>query len=131
MDDHTAMTLAEKLNGTIRTHTGYAVPYEADIKLPTGRNRAVVPHIKGMSAAQLAKAVTQGQTPSLSDGGVTGKLSLPKQTAQVIAAINGRRSLQQICAQCGLDPFAFGAIWTQIETELTPWGFLVYSRVLL
>ena len=131
MDSVTSMALAEKLNGTIRTHTGYAVAAEAAHGPASGKNRKLVPHIKGLPAKQLAQAIHQGQTPNVGDGGVSGKITLPKEAAQVLAAINGRRSLQEIATACKLDPLAFGALWSRIETQLNPWGFLVYSRVLL
>ncbi|QFT94015.1 hypothetical protein FIU86_14290 [Roseovarius sp. THAF9] len=123
-----AMAVAEKLNGTIRTHTGYAT----DTPRPTasGKTRTLVPHIKGLQAPQLARAVAQGQTPALDTDGIKGKLALPKQAAPVIAAIDGRRNLQEIAAQTGLDPISFGGLWTQVEKALLPWGLLIYSNVL-
>lgn len=127
--DHVArMALAEKLNGTIRTHTGYATDTARPVA--TGKNRALVPHVKGVQAAQLAQAVAQGQAPALETDGIKGTLALPKQTAPCLAAIDGRRSLQDIAAQTGMDPITFGGIWSQIEKALLPWGMLVYSGVL-
>lgn len=123
-----AMAVAEKLNGTIRTHTGYAT----DTPRPTasGKTRTLVPHIKGLQAPQLARAVAQGQTPALDTDGIKGKLALPKQAAPVIAAIDGRRNLQEIAAQTGLDPISFGGLWTRVEKALLPRGLLIYSNVL-
>ncbi|WP_103764876.1 class I SAM-dependent methyltransferase [Roseovarius confluentis] len=123
-----AMAVAEKLNGTIRTHTGYAT--DTPRAPATGKTRTLVPHIKGLQAAQLARAVAQGQAPALDTDGIKGKLALPKQAAPVIAAIDGRRNLQQIAAQTGLDPISFGGLWTKVEKTLLPWGLLVYSNVL-
>ena len=123
-----AMAVAEKLNGTIRTHTGYAT--DTPRAPATGKTRTLVPHIKGLQAAQLARAVAQGQAPALDTDGIKGKLALPKQAAPVIAAIDGRRNLQQIAAQTGLNPISFGGLWTKVEKALLPWGLLVYSNVL-
>ena len=128
LDPIRAMAVAEKLNGTIRTHTGYAT--DTPRSTASGRTRTLVPHIKGLQAAQLARAVAQGQTPALDTDGINGKLALPKQAAPVIAGIDGRRTLQDIAAQTGLDPISFGGLWTQVEKALLPWGMLVYSNVL-
>jgi SAM-dependent methyltransferase len=123
-----AMAVAEKLNGTIRTHTGYAT--DAPRAAASGKTRANVPHLKGLQAAQLARAVAQGQSPAVDTDGIKGKLALPKQAAPCLAAIDGRRSLHDIAAQTGLDPITFGGLWAQVEKVLLPWGMLVYSNVL-
>ncbi len=128
MNSVQAMAVAEKLNGTIRTHTGYAT--ETARAVATGKTRTLVPHIKGLQAAQLARAVAQGQAPALDTDGIKGKLALPKQAAPLIAAIDGRRNLQDIATQTGLDPISFGGLWTQVEKVLLPWGLLLYSNVL-
>lgn len=125
-----AMALAEKLNGTIRTHTAYAAPAEAAPAPATGRNRALVPHLKGVQAAQLARAAAQGQAARVSADGVSEALVLPREAAGAIAAVDGRRSLSQIAAQTGADPIGFGAMWARVEGALAPWGMLLYSSVL-
>jgi len=128
MDPVQAMAVAEKLNGTIRTHTGYAT--DAPRPVATGKTRALVPHVKGVQAAQLARAVAQGQAPALDTDGIKGTLALPKPAALCFAAIDGRRSLQDIAAHTGMDPITFGGLWAQVEKALLPWGMLVYSTVL-
>ena len=125
-----AMAIAEKLNGTIRIHTGYAVSNDHDHTLASGKNRAMVPHIKGVQAKALAQAAQQGQSPKLDTDGVKGTLTLPKASAPLLAAIDGRRSLDDIARLTGTDPISFGATWMQVEKALLPWGMLVYSTVL-
>ncbi|WP_135506239.1 class I SAM-dependent methyltransferase [Roseovarius aestuariivivens] len=130
IDPVTAMALAEQLHGTIRTHTGYAVALE-DARTPaSGRNRALVPQLKGVDAAALARAAATGQTPKLDTDGITGRLSLPRDAAHLIAAVDGRRSLAEIAKGTGMDPMAFGALWSKVEAALLPWGLLLYSGVL-
>lgn len=124
------MALAEKLNGTIKTHVGYAVRGGEARGPATGRNRALVPHIKGLRAADLARAVGQGQSPRLSFGSVSARLNLPKEAARLIAAIDGRRSLQEIAQATGTDPIGMGALWSRVERELSDYGLLVYSSIL-
>lgn len=130
MDERQAMALAEKLNGTIRTHTGYAVAGEEARPPASGRNRGLVPYLKGMQPGQLARAVAGGQGVSLGAGGLTERVSLPRESAPLIAAIDGRRSLSEIAAAARLDPIRFGALWAKIEAGLGPWGMLLYSSVL-
>lgn len=124
------MSLAEKINGTIKTHVGYAVRGSEARSPATGRNRALVPHLKGLRAADLARAVGQGQSPKLSFGSVSARLNLPQEAARLIAAIDGRRSLQEIAQATGTDPIGMGALWSRVERELGDHGLLVYSSIL-
>ncbi len=130
MDEITQMALAEKLNGTIRTHTAYAVSKTEARGPALGSNRKLVPHIKGVQAKALAQAILQGQAPKVGDESLSEALSLPKDAGAILMAIDGRRSLQEIAALTKQDPLAFGALWAQVERKLTPWGLLVYSSVL-
>lgn len=122
------MATAERLLGTIRTHTGYAAARE--VTPPSGKNRALVPHLKGVQVAALAQAVSKGQVVKLGSDGLGGGIDLPATSARLLAAIDGRRSLTEIAAIAGLDPISFGATWTKIEAQLAPWGMLLYSSVL-
>ncbi|WP_299851738.1 bifunctional 2-polyprenyl-6-hydroxyphenol methylase/3-demethylubiquinol 3-O-methyltransferase UbiG [uncultured Roseovarius sp.] len=130
LDRLAAMSVAEKLRGTIKTHVGYAVPAGEGRAPASGKNRSLVPHLKGVEARLLAQAVAQGQAPKLSFAGVNAQLRLPKPAAPLIAAIDGRRSLTQIAAVTKTDPIGMGAIWARIEAELTAWGMLLYSGIL-
>lgn len=124
------MAVAEKLRGTIKTHVAYAVPDAAETGRAKGGNRALVPHLKGVDARALAQAAAQGQAPKLSFAGVEARLSLPKEAAPLLAAVNGRRSLNEIAAAAQADPIAFGALWGKVERELGDWGILLYSGIL-
>ena len=130
MDDATAMAVAEKLRGTIKTHVGYAVAADSGQTPATAKNRNLTPHLKGVQAAELARAVNQGNAPTIDLGGQKIRLQLPKTAAPLIAAINGRRSLNDIAAAANLDPFAFGAAWGRIEGQLAPAGLLLYSSIM-
>jgi hypothetical protein len=48
----------------------------------------------------------------------------------LIAAIDGRRSLQEIAQATGTDPIGMGALWSRVERELSDYGLLVYSSIL-
>ena len=125
-----AMAVAEKLRGTIKTHVGYAVPAGEGRVPASGKNRALVPHLKGTQPQALAQAVAQGQAPKLSFAGIDTRLNLPKAAAPLIAAIDGRRTLADIAAVTNTDPIALGATWSRVEAELADWGMLLYSGIL-
>lgn len=127
LDALTRMAVAERLRGTIKTHVGYAVRASEARGPAGGADRALVPHLKGVRAAELARAIAQGQPPRLVFAGVAARLDLPRTAAPLIAAVDGRRSLAEIAAGTGTDPIAMGALWPQIERELAAWGLLVYS----
>jgi len=108
--------IAEGLNGTIKTHIGYAVPKSAANSRPaTGTNRALTPHLKGIAAGALAKAVSDGRSIPVSEGATKTQLDLPKEAAQLIAGIDGKRSLNEIAATLGMDSISFGATWMKLE----------------
>ncbi|CUH75155.1 class I SAM-dependent methyltransferase [Tropicibacter naphthalenivorans] len=129
MDDAQAMATAEKLRGTIKMHVVYAVPSEDDRKIAKGSNRALIPHLRGVAAGPLAQAVAKGKPLPLTLSGTKTTLTLPKDCAPLIAAIDGRRSLGQIATATGLDPLSFGTRWAKIERELADWGMLLFSTL--
>ena len=63
------MALAEKLTGTIKTHVGYAVRATEARGPARGGKPGLVPHLKGVRAADLARAVAQGKRPVLRANG--------------------------------------------------------------
>lgn len=130
MDSATRMALAEKLRGTIKVHVGYAVPSEAARAPANARNRALVPHLKGVTAGALAQEIAAGRKPTLNFAGIKTRLDLPREAAALIARIDGQRSLSGIAAATGTDPIRMGALWARVDAELTGWGMLLYSRLL-
>jgi SAM-dependent methyltransferase len=124
------MAVAEKLRGTIKTHVGYATRATEARSPAMGRDRALIPHLKGLRATDLARAIASGQTPKLRFNGIEARLSLPKEAAPLLAAIDGRRSLTEIAQATGTDPIAFGSLWARIERDLADHGLLLYSSIL-
>ncbi|MBO9465520.1 class I SAM-dependent methyltransferase [Tropicibacter sp. R15_0] len=127
MRDGAAMAVAEQLTGTIRLHVGYAVPAGEDRKPAKSSNRKLVPHLSGVQAGALAKAVAQGKPIPVGSDGVRSTFTLPKAAAGLIAGIDGRRSLEQIAAGARMDALAFGMAWAPVEKALCGWGLLKYS----
>lgn len=124
------MAVAEKLRGTIKTHVGYATRATEARAPAQGRDRHLSPHLKGLRAPELARAIAAGQNPKLRFNGLEVRLALPKQAAPLIAAIDGRRSLTAIAQVTGTDPVAMGSLWAQIEREMGDHGLLLYSSIL-
>ena len=124
------MALAEKLTGTIKTHVGYAVR-GAEARGPArGGKPGLVPHLKGVRAAELAQAVAQGKRPVLRANGLEARPELPRKAAKLIAAVDGRRTLSEIGRQTDTDPIALGALWGPVERMLGQYGLLLYSNIL-
>ncbi|MGR3376617.1 class I SAM-dependent methyltransferase [Salipiger abyssi] len=130
MDKAAQMAVAEKLRGTIRMHTAYAVAAGAEPPMATGRNRKLVPHLRGVQRQALAKAVAKGKMLPLRLGQLTAEVNLPKEAAALIAGIDGRRSLDEIARAAHLDPLGFGTLWGRVDAALAPWGLLLYSGLL-
>ena len=130
MDPVTRMTLAEKLRGTIRVHTGYAVAQDNPAAEASPATRTLVPHLRGAPAARLAQLVAQGHAIPVTLGGRPEPVTLPRAAAPLLAAIDGRRSLARIAQASGRDPIAFGTLWASVHAALEPCGLLVYSGLL-
>lgn len=130
LDAAQRMAIAEQLRGAIKAHVAYAVPQGAARGLADGRAQTLVPHLKGVQAAPLAQAIAQGKTPKLTFAGIDAVVSLPKDVAPLIGAIDGRRSLAQIAQAARLDPIRMGTLWPSVQRELGDWGLLLYSSAL-
>ena len=130
MDAATRMQVAERLRGTIKVHVGYAVPDDEARAPASARNRALVPHLKGVGARALAQEIAAGRKPTLDFAGIKARIDLPPETAALIAQVDGRRSLAEIAAATRTDPIRMGALWGRIEAELAGWGLLLYSGLL-
>ena len=123
------MALAEKLDGTIKTHVIYAVPKGRVMPVP-GKDMSSVPHLKGVSGADLAREVARKGEITLSRGAGKTRLPLSRDAAPLLAAIDGRKPLAALAQAARLDPFAFNALWRPAERVLVASGILLYSRLL-
>jgi hypothetical protein len=125
------MALAEKLAGTMRVHIAYAVAAgTAAGRVADGRDPALVPHLIGVAPGALAKAVAAGRPVPVTSGGARTELKLPREAAQLLAQINGKRALGEIAGSAGLDDARFAALWARATEGLTRWGLLLYSNFL-
>lgn len=121
------MALAEQLSGTMKVHVGYARPGGAVVPTPDMER---IPHLRGAPSDKLAAAVARGAALPITRGGETVRLTLPKGAAPLLAAVNGRRTLQQIAAGAGADAVEFWALWSHVDRQLGGWGLLLYSDLL-
>lgn len=124
------MQLAEDLRGTFKTHVVYARPKGHVVAPPLGQPDAV-PHLRGAPAQALAQHVARTGQIIIDTAGEAFTFDLPKQAAQVIAGIDGRRSLTKIRTGAGMEPIAFGALWARVEAALCASGMMHYSRLLV
>lgn len=129
MDDMTAMTVAEKLRGTIKKHVGYLVPSNETRPLPKGTKLSLVPRSQFQDMRKLAQVVAQGRPVPLKLDEAEVQLRLPRDTAPLLAAIDNRRSLADIQQAAKMDPLRFGDLWGKVAREMGAWGLLHYSRL--
>jgi hypothetical protein len=122
------MALAEKLDGTIKLHIVYA-GWQDTPGVAQGQGMDV-PHLKGLSAKALAAKVAKTGEITVTLNGTSHEVALPKGAGQLIAGVNGQRSLDEIRNALGLDELAWGALWRPAERALTRYGLLLYSRLL-
>lgn len=124
------MSLAEDLRGTIRMHTGYAVPKARAETMADGRDLALVPHLKGIGSAVLAREIAKRGRISVKTDGEQVTVKIDKTVAPLIAGIDGRMTLAQLAQRAGLDPIAMTALWTPASEALLRHGLIHYSRLL-
>lgn len=124
------MGLAEKLDGTLKTHVVYAA-HRGIAPQKAGTTPDAVPHLKGVAGADLARQVERKGELSLTRGAVRMTLPVARAAAPVLARIDGRRSLGQIAGDLRLDPVAFNLIWRPAQDALAGQGLLLYSRLFL
>ncbi|GGE39526.1 class I SAM-dependent methyltransferase [Actibacterium pelagium] len=131
MSEVDRMSVAERLRGSIRLHVAYAVAEgETEARIAKGRSPDLIPHLMGVNAAKLARAVAAGKSIPVTLAGERKLLTLPKEGASLIAGINGRRTLSQIAQSAGLDQLGFGMTWQKLAKPLTQHGVLLYSNFL-
>ena len=123
------MALAEKLDGTIKTHVIYAVPKGRVMRVP-GKDMAAIPHLKGVSGHDLAREIARKGEVTLSRGAGKTRLPLSRDVAPLLSGIDGRKPLAVLAQAARLDPFAFNALWRPAERVLVQAGILLYSRLL-
>ncbi|MDI3337367.1 class I SAM-dependent methyltransferase [Defluviimonas aestuarii] len=129
IDQAQRMALAERLDGTIKTHVIYAAPKDRVIPVP-GKDMASVPHLKGVSGADLSREVARKGEITIARGSEKTRRTISRDVAPLLAGIDGRKPLSALAQAARLDPLAFNALWRPAERILVQAGILLYSRLL-
>mgnify|MGYP000951466457 FL=1 len=89
--------LAEELSGALKTHVFYAVRHD-DVRrgAPTAMTPELVPALRNMDPKRLAAGLSQSPRLTATLGGVERTFKVPGGAADMIALIDGRRTLRQI-----------------------------------
>ncbi|MEP5762882.1 MAG: class I SAM-dependent methyltransferase [Litoreibacter sp.] len=125
LSDIGRMALAEKLDGTLKTHIVYA-SRDAAPKF----DGTSVPHLKGLNSKALAHKVAADGKIDVTLNGTKHMVTLPKGSAPILARINGRKSLDELRFACRLDALAWNTLWQPTQRELSRFGLLLFSRLL-
>ncbi len=89
--------LAEELSGAMKTHVFYAVRQGNETGGAAGNIApSMVPALREMAAERLAASLEKSPRLSAELGGVERQFELPEGAADIVALIDGRRSLRQI-----------------------------------
>lgn len=121
------MAVAEELRGTIKVHVGHARARgdgDGDVA-PDLDLMQRIPHLHNVPGAQLAKAIAAGKVPPLTVAGTVVQVDLPSEVSPLVAAIDGKRSVDAIVSAAGVAADS----WATVEAALCPWGVLHYSRI--
>lgn len=119
--------LAEELAGDHKTHVFYLATDEA---VADPASAEAVPALREVDPAAFAAALRRSRRLKLDLAGRTERIALPDGAAELVALIDGRRSLRQLhraLAQVrpGLDWLGFSALFAQLWAALHPLNLLL------
>jgi len=125
--------LAELLTGAMKAHVCYAVQANNPVTPPDPRDPHAVPHLRGLDAKAFAAMAETGTRISGSFAGMTLKWPLPPLAPQIVARIDGRRTLADIHGgmMVAAEPVtwdAFAEQFAALATTLTGIGKLFLAR---
>ncbi|MAK61486.1 MAG: methyltransferase [Ponticaulis sp.] len=119
--------LAENLNGNMKTHIFYLAHKANDMKLPSASSLKLVPRLRGVSAAALAKQVAKEGRLKVTLGGMGMTLPVSNASSNLIAQCDGK-SLSEIATALRLSMLDFIKAWTPVHNALTGVNLLRYSN---
>lgn len=120
--------LAERLAGNIKAHAFYAVTKGAEnaVAVP---GPDMVPCIVGASAAAMAESIYKTGVLRGEFEGLTFQRQLPQEAAGMLAAMDGRRSLDEIRGIIGWKPKKFDEMFAKLYQPMNNFGLLRFSRL--
>ncbi|WP_085878555.1 class I SAM-dependent methyltransferase [Roseisalinus antarcticus] len=121
-----AMSTAERLDGMMKVHVGYAVAAD-DTRSPARGTPQSVPHLMGPPERIAAEIAGKGALAFTAQGRPT-RVRIPREAAPFIARIDGKRTLSEIAgAEIMAAEMSFARVWPAVEEALTGWNILRYS----
>ena len=127
-------TVAENLAGNLRTHVFYAVRQAETAGCTASPDDArLVPIVRDLDAAAVARHLAQGGKMSATIDGFTFRFDLPAVSGAIVGAIDGRRSIADIhrllaARSKGYDGLAFHRDWRRTFDALHGLGKLYLRR---
>jgi SAM-dependent methyltransferase len=127
LPDSERWALAEELAGDLKTHVFYVAAGEARAD-PT--RAEAVPCLRETDPIALAAALRRSRRLKLDLQGRTERVELPEGSAELVALIDGRRSLRQLHAELarrrhGLDWLVFSSLFASLWAALHPLNLLL------
>jgi hypothetical protein len=120
--------LAEALCGNISTHVVYVRRAAEVLALPDPLAESSVPLVRERSGAELAGAITANGTIGFSFDGLAMPVPLPRQAAQILRQIDGKRSVAEIAqALPGLEPAMFRRAFRETWERLNSFNSLLLA----
>lgn len=96
--------MAELITGNIKMHTAYVVPQSrAATAVAQIGDSSLIPVLKEAPGADLAKGLKAGGSLTARADGIEARLPLPRLAPPMLAAIDGRRSIDEVFARIAAD----------------------------
>ncbi len=127
LDPVARMQVAEDLVNNMKTHVAYAAR-NAQGRAASGASPEAVPHLAGVSGPALARSVAKSGKVTVTLDGLEMTSPVPREAAQAISGIDGKRSLGDIAQGVRRDWMAFAAAWAPVHRALTGFNILHYSK---
>ena len=121
---------AELLCGNMKTHIAYAVRGDNNrVTIAAPDSGAVVPVLRDLDGAAMARELTEGKALTIDLEGIKASFNLPRLAAPLLAAIDGKRNLDEISAAIpGTTPQEFSAEFQQLYLTLNGLGRMYLRR---
>lgn len=99
---------AELLAGNMTKHVFYAAPAAHCVSMPDAADPAVVPVLRRLDAAALARSLRSGSI-AVTVGGLDLRFAVPPLAAAIVERIDGRRTVGRIADEVGMGDGTEGA----------------------
>ena len=128
LDPPAQAVMAERFCGAIRKHVFYAAPAARGDTVARPGDAALIPVLKGVEPAALAKAIAANGGLRLTVEGVSAQLRLERSSASLAGRIDGRSSLKQLQESIGSDWIRFSSAFGKLAETLCGFDLMLFSR---